>query len=187
MMSGKYNCITLYLSILILNYRFNTIEEMCNSVGTVTFMPRKCVRQTHCSNVPAETSSAYYRRSIFIPLLDHLLSEMDMRFTTHHQTGLRGMCLVPSALITIGFEDTKPKVADLVEMYKEDLPPQGSIQLQHAYTYNTNIGLAPCYYYVSKHQHATPYFVYSTSYFLLIRVFIQWFKEDPNSIEVKHG
>ena len=40
------------------------------------------------------------------------------------------MCLVPSVLITIGFEDTKAKVTDLAEMYKEDLPPQGSIQLQ---------------------------------------------------------
>ena len=32
---------------------------MCNSVGTVPFMPRKCERQTHRSNVPGETLSAY--------------------------------------------------------------------------------------------------------------------------------
>ena len=106
----------MHLSILILNYRFHKVEEMCNSAGIVPSMPRKCVRQTHRSNVPAETPSAYYSRRISIPLLDQLLLEMDMRFTTHHQIALHGMCLVPSALITIGFEDTKAKAADLVEM-----------------------------------------------------------------------
>ena len=62
-MNGKYNCV------FILNYiyRFHTVEEMCSSVGIVPSMPRKCVRQTHRSNVPAETPSAYYRRSISIP------------------------------------------------------------------------------------------------------------------------
>ena len=80
----------------------------------VPSMPRKCVHQTHRSNIPAETPSACYHRSISIPLLDHLLSEMDMQFTTHHQIALRGI-----TLITNGFEDTKAKVTDLVEMYKE--------------------------------------------------------------------
>ena len=114
------------------------------------------------------------------------------------------MCLVPSVLITIGFEDTKAKVTDLAEMYKEDLPPQGSIQLQSE---------LHCWYVKWRKQrdtfgqaclpmtptlalpHATamfpniniiitPYFVYSTSYFLLIRAFVQWFKEDQNSIKI---
>ena len=125
-------------------YRFHTVEEMCNKVGTVPTMPRKCVRQTHRSNVPAETPSVYYRRSISIPLLDHLLSEMDVRFTTHHQTALYGMCLVPSVLITIGFEEAKAKVTDLAEMYKEDLPPQGIIQLQ---------GEFHCWYVKWRKQH----------------------------------
>ena len=31
MTNGKYNFITLYLSILILNYSFDTVEEMCTS------------------------------------------------------------------------------------------------------------------------------------------------------------
>ena len=69
-----------------------------------------------------------------------------MRFTTHHQIALCGMCLVPSTLITIGFEDTKAKVADLVEMYKKDLLPQGSIQLQSE---------LHCWYVKWKKQHDT--------------------------------
>ena len=56
---------------------FAEVEQMCTAVGTEPSLPRVCARQTHRSNVPSQTPTEYYRRTITIPLLDHMLSEMD--------------------------------------------------------------------------------------------------------------
>ena len=55
---------------------FATVEKMCTGVGTECSVPRRCSRQTHRSNIPADSPSQYYCRLISIPLLDHLLSEI---------------------------------------------------------------------------------------------------------------
>ena len=52
---------------------FLTMESMCYNVGTVLSLPRRCGRQTHRSNTPANTPSEYYCHTMSIPLLDHLL------------------------------------------------------------------------------------------------------------------
>ena len=94
---------------------FLTIENMCSIVGTVPSLPRRCGRQTHCSNMPAETPSEYYCRTISIPPLDHLLSEMNSRFGKHQQTALIGLSIVPSGLSP---EEYNSKMKPLVELYE---------------------------------------------------------------------
>lgn len=64
---------------------FSTVEKMCGDVDTEPSVPRRCSCQAHRSNVPASTPSEYYCRSISIPLVDHLLSEMQSRFSSHQQ------------------------------------------------------------------------------------------------------
>ena len=78
------------------------VDNMCSDVGIVPSLPRRCGRQIHHSNTPADTPSEYYCRTIIsIPLLDHLLSEMKSRFSKHHQTALLGLTIVPSVLVSI--------------------------------------------------------------------------------------
>ena len=43
-------------------------------------MPRVVGTQMHRSNTPAEIVSDYYEKTITIPLLDHLMPELDYRF-----------------------------------------------------------------------------------------------------------
>ena len=95
---------------------------MCSDVGTVPFLPRRSGRQIHRSNVPEDTPSEYYCRSLSIPLLDHLLSEMRSRFSSHQQTALLGLSLVPSVLVTIPAEEVSTKISQFVDMYVGDLP-----------------------------------------------------------------
>ena len=80
------------------------------------------VGKTHRSNTPADTPSEYYRRTITVPLLDHLISEMKSRFGKHQQTALLGLSIVPSVLVSIPPEDLSSKVQQLVELYENDLP-----------------------------------------------------------------
>ena len=43
-------------------------------------MPRVVGTQIHRSNTPAESMLDYYKTTITIPLLDHLMCELDYRF-----------------------------------------------------------------------------------------------------------
>ena len=62
---------------------FAEVEEMCKAVDVQPSLPRRCGRQTHRSNIPAENPKEYFRRTITIPILDHLLAEMGTRFSKH--------------------------------------------------------------------------------------------------------
>ena len=53
---------------------FEEVDVMCKRVNLVPSIPRRCGRQHHQDNTPAEDPATYYRRTITIPLVDHLLS-----------------------------------------------------------------------------------------------------------------
>ena len=84
---------------------FTEIEEMCHAVGTIPSLPRTCGRQTHRSNIEAETPSQYYRQVVTIPFLDHIISEINSRFSQHQQTAYHGLCLIPSVLVEKSMDD----------------------------------------------------------------------------------
>ena len=54
-------------------------------------IPQCCGRQTGRSNVPAEEPVVYYRRSVTIPVLNHLLSQLDHRFSSDQQRVVHGL------------------------------------------------------------------------------------------------
>ena len=107
---------------------FAEVEQMCTTIGTEPSLPRLCARQTHRSNVPSQTPKEYYRRTITIPLLDHMLSEMDRRFSTHQQTAVTGLYLVPAILVTKTLEEATSTLVKLGDMYSNDLPNPSSLQ-----------------------------------------------------------
>ena len=61
-------------------------------------IPRRCNRQTHRANVEAEVPEVYYRRSLTIPFLDHLIKELEDRFSSNAKVATSGLCLVPSVM-----------------------------------------------------------------------------------------
>ena len=104
------------------------VDKMCSEVGSELSIPRRCSKQRHRDNTPAQTASDYYKRVITIPLLDHVLSELNSRFATHQVKAMQGLCLVPAALVTLTPDEAQAKVASLVNIYKDDLPSPGSMQ-----------------------------------------------------------
>ena len=103
------------------NQWFRTVEQLCSSVGIEPLLPRRCSRQVHRINLPADTPSTYDCRSISIQILDHLLTEIESRFSTHQQTALLGLMLVPSVLVHLTLNNCTSKTSMLAEMYKVDL------------------------------------------------------------------
>jgi len=55
------------------------LEEVGSSHHTIP-TPRVCGRQTHRDNIPFESAEEYYRRSVFLPFIDEVLSELCYRF-----------------------------------------------------------------------------------------------------------
>ena len=107
---------------------FETVSEMCSSVGTTPSMPRTCGRQRHRANIPASTPSEYFKRTITVPILDHFLVELDRRFSSHQKTAIQGLYLVPSILVTTDLQTVSEAVIETGEFYAVDLPNLSSLK-----------------------------------------------------------
>ena len=101
---------------------FLTITEMLSEIGIEPSVPRRCGRQTQQSNVPADTPSEYFRRTISIPVLDHLLCELRSRFGKHQRRALLGFSIVPSLFVSLESDDHISRFKALSDLYESDLP-----------------------------------------------------------------
>lgn len=63
---------------------FKALFEKCKTIMTKLdiniAVPRTSKRQTHRSNTPASNPEEYYRRVLYIPILDNVLEDLRMRF-----------------------------------------------------------------------------------------------------------
>ena len=77
---------------------FDKMIAMVDVIGNGSSheIPRHCGRQTQCSNIPAEPPKEYFRLAIYIPYLDSLLQQFNMRFGDLAEQAIRGIYLIPS-------------------------------------------------------------------------------------------
>ncbi len=85
--------------------------------------PRTCGRQTKRNNTPADGPEEYYKRSVTIPFLDHLLNELDTRFSCLHERAAVGMSLVPSVMLS------RPSTEEL-SFFSDDLPHHDALHAE---------------------------------------------------------
>jgi len=80
-------------------------------------IPRRYTKQIQRCNVETDSPEEYYRISIFIPLLDHFINQLDIRFLSH-RTILKGFnsILPTNQKSEINIEDLK----HLIDFYSED-------------------------------------------------------------------
>ena len=107
---------------------FKTVSDMCGEVGTTPSMPRICGRQRHRASTPASSPSEYFRRIITVPVLDHLLAELNTRFGSHQKTALQGLHLVPSLLVKESLATVTNKVLEVGQLYEVDLPSVSALK-----------------------------------------------------------
>ena len=73
------------------------VSKMYTDVGTTPSMPRICGR--HRASILASNPPEYYKRTTTVPILDHLLSELDKWFSSHKKNCF-SRSMVPSVLVT---------------------------------------------------------------------------------------
>ena len=87
--------------------------------------PRVVGRQTVRSNIAAENLEEYFRRFIFVTFLDHLISQLEDRFSRRTQDAIKALYLLPKNLGTL--EDDR--VEKILSRYESDLP--SSVDFKH--------------------------------------------------------
>ena len=94
---------------------FNEIKSFADKFDISVCTPRIVTRQVYRSNVIADGPEDYYRRNIMIPFLDHITSEMESRFGAIHQTIIKLLCLVPSAVVNCSFQSIEGVARPIIQ------------------------------------------------------------------------
>lgn len=102
---------------------FEQATKLSSALDIPVTKPRTCKRQTKRDNMPAETIKDYFRMSITIPFLDHLISQMDTRFSNLHERALIGLKLVPSML-------TQTTAAFDFSFFNDDMPSSSALDVE---------------------------------------------------------
>lgn len=63
------------------NNIFSNVQSVCDNLNVEIKIPRIAQKQMHRSNVPSSCPKEYYKRNIFIPLLDSIIVDLNDRFS----------------------------------------------------------------------------------------------------------
>ena len=80
---------------------FTKCHAMAASADTTITVPRVVSRQTLQGNVEQENAEQYYRRTVFIPLLDCLVQQLSDRFQERTKDAIKDMYLRGSVIFEI--------------------------------------------------------------------------------------
>ena len=78
--------------------QFENSVKLADDLGFELSAPRRCKKQTARNNTPAETDEEYFRRAVFMPLLDHFIVELTSRFSREFNGILALEGLIPANL-----------------------------------------------------------------------------------------
>ena len=113
---------------------YSTALTLASKVGITEDMPGIIQgRQQHRANPDARTPSDFYRRTITVPLLDHLHGQLDERFDEKSGSSIclkQFMALLPSEIDDEEQQLTRTDIASIVNIYEDDLPSDYAIDLE---------------------------------------------------------
>ena len=97
------------------NCLFSNASKCASKHGVLVSAPRRYARQTASENHPGSPEE-YYCRSLAIPFLDHLKSEIESRFASHIVLAMKCLCIIPSC-----FSHQTANDDEIVEFFSSDL------------------------------------------------------------------
>ncbi len=91
--------------------------RLADKVGTTPCRPRIPKRQKNRSNVPGDTVVDFYKRNVVIPFMDHIIKNLEDRFSPLAVTATSLLGLVPSLICSREID-----IREATEVYHNDLP-----------------------------------------------------------------
>ena len=79
---------------------WSRMQCLASAVGIMVDKPRTARLQCHRANAGAvdQSCSDYYRINVYYPFIDHVISELETRFSNDHEGLVAVQYLVPSCL-----------------------------------------------------------------------------------------
>jgi len=96
------------------------ILDLAEKLGIVEAIPRKTSIQRNHSNIPSSSPIDHYKKSVAIPLLDSLISQMQDRFSDEDRHARHLLYLVPSIIVKNTLELSEATEGML--FWENDLP-----------------------------------------------------------------
>lgn len=96
---------------------YNRAVRIAKGVNAVPAMPR--INNIHRANTPADKVSDYYRRVVTIPMLDHVLNDLNERFGKENKSRVDAIYCIPS--IMDKYSSWKKKSKGFVKDNADDL------------------------------------------------------------------
>jgi len=94
---------------------FSVAAIMLNKKKEDIDLPRFACRQTHRSNVSANSSEEYCNSNIFLPFLDHIRTQLSDRFQKHKTLISSLQKIIPSKCIYTNYEE----VNDCIQLFPD--------------------------------------------------------------------
>ena len=82
--------------------------------------PRNCGIHFHRENVPADTIAEYYRRTVTLPSLDEIISDLEIRFNPENMHVIKGFYCIPSIMQKYPAE-WKSNVLEFMHEHRKDM------------------------------------------------------------------
>jgi len=79
-------------------------------------MPRITGRQTNRANTPSGSIEEYFRRTIYIPMLDRMLMDLQTRFGCHTISCFYLFEILPKNLVLKSKDDLKESISSLLKI-----------------------------------------------------------------------
>lgn len=99
---------------------FKQATEMAEKTGAQMIIPRRVKNQIHRENYTGNPE-AYYRKSIFIPFLDHYLDQLSSRFLDHCTLLLKIQNILPSKCIALDTDGIKETAHTLITEWPNEI------------------------------------------------------------------
>ena len=104
---------------------YDRIKELAKSLDTDERSQRICPRQTQRENHPSETTGDYYKVTVTIHVIDHLLHELNTRFFLENINAVQGFCIIPAIMknmISLNEDAWRDQLKAFLQHYQSDLP-----------------------------------------------------------------
>ena len=98
---------------------FQHSSRIADKADIPVTMPRIIQRQQHHSNPEYSSAQEYYKRTIAIPFLDHLITELSSRFEAHAKQAASIQSLLPAMIKRCS---SLSDIEQAISFYVDDLP-----------------------------------------------------------------
>jgi len=104
---------------------YNTALKLAEEIDVSSEMPRTNKTQSHRDNAPADNASDYYRRTVTVPMVDHVLTDLVERFSKENRSRINAFYCIPS-IMDRHHASWKVKLKDFMLEHLDDIPSIGT-------------------------------------------------------------